>query len=62
MKKAIIASSRRIIAAADAGKLGRPAHAHVGPATLLHTLVTDTTAPADEIAALEGAGVLVKTA
>jgi DeoR/GlpR family transcriptional regulator of sugar metabolism len=62
VKKAIITSSRRVIAAADAGKLGRTAHAHVGPATLLHTLVTDTDAPADEIAALEGAGIVVKTA
>ena len=43
-------------------KLGRTAHAYVGPSTLLHTLVTDTTAPADEVAALEGAGTVVKTA
>jgi hypothetical protein len=35
---------------------------NVGPSTLVHTLVTDTTAPADEVAALEGTGTVVKTA
>ena len=62
VKKAAVASSRRIIAATDGSKLGRTAHAHVGPASLVHTLVTDTTAPADEVAALEGTGTVVKTA
>jgi len=62
VKKAIIASARRVIAAADGSKLGRTAHAHVGPCSLLTTLVTDTTAPPDEIAALEGTGTIVKTA
>lgn len=61
VKKAGITSSRRVIVAADGGKLGRTALAHVGPSTLLHTLVTDTAAPADEVAALEGAGTIVKT-
>ncbi|WDN55932.1 DeoR/GlpR family DNA-binding transcription regulator [Streptomyces clavuligerus] len=61
VKKAGIASARRVVAAADGGKLGRTAHAWVGPAALLHTLVTDTTAPADEITALEAAGTVVKT-
>jgi DeoR/GlpR family transcriptional regulator of sugar metabolism len=61
VKKAIIASTRRIIAAADGSKLGRTAHAYVGPATLVHTLVTDTTAPAGEVAALEGTGTIVTT-
>src|SRR5450631_727078 len=41
VKKAIIASTRRIIAAADGSKLGRTAHAYVGPSALVHTLVTD---------------------
>lgn len=45
---------------ADGSKLGRTAYAHVGPATLLHTLVTDITAPADEVTALEGTGAVVK--
>ena len=51
-----------LIAAADGSKLGRTAHAYVGPSALAHTLVTDTTAPADEVAALEGTGTVVKTA
>ena len=62
VKKAIIASSRRVIAATDGSKLTRTAHAYVGPASLVHTLVTDNTAPADEVAALEGTGAIVKTA
>ncbi|MCX4779047.1 DeoR/GlpR family DNA-binding transcription regulator [Streptomyces sp. NBC_01264] len=62
VKKAGIAVARRTIVAADGGKLGRTAYAHVGPSTLLHTLVTDTTAPAAEVAALEDAGTVVRTA
>ncbi|GAB2870336.1 hypothetical protein GCM10022245_01280 [Streptomyces mayteni] len=62
VKKASIASARRVIAATDGRKLGRTAHAHVGPSTLLHTLVTDATAPTGEIAALEHAGTAVTTA
>lgn len=61
VKKSAIASARRIIAAADGSKLGRIAHAYVGPSTLVHILVTGTTAPAVEVAALEGAGTVVKT-
>ena len=62
VKKAIIASARRIIAAADGSKLGRTARACVGPSALVHTLVTDTTAPADQVAALEATGTIVQTA
>ncbi|MFH9354850.1 DeoR/GlpR family DNA-binding transcription regulator [Kitasatospora sp. NPDC017646] len=60
VKKAAMAAARRTLVAADAGKLGRTAFAHVSPAALLHTLVTDTTAPADELAALETANTTVK--
>ncbi|MFF1691312.1 MULTISPECIES: DeoR/GlpR family DNA-binding transcription regulator [unclassified Streptomyces] len=62
VKKAAIASSRRTVVAADGSKLGHTAYAYVGPATLLHTLVTDTTAPANEVTALESAGTIVNTA
>ncbi|MFG1807457.1 DeoR/GlpR family DNA-binding transcription regulator [Streptomyces sp. NPDC049040] len=62
VKKAVVASARRVIAAADGSKLGRTALAHVGPSTLVHTLVTDSTAPAGEVAAIAGAGTVVKTA
>jgi DeoR/GlpR family transcriptional regulator of sugar metabolism len=61
VKKASIASARRVIAASDAGKLGHTAHAYVGPAALLHTLVTDITADAGEVAALEAGGTVVRT-
>ncbi|ULR54988.1 DeoR/GlpR family DNA-binding transcription regulator [Streptomyces deccanensis] len=61
VKKASIASSRRVIAAADAGKLGHTAYAYVGPAAVLHTLVTDTTADVGEVAALEAGGTVVRT-
>ncbi|WP_089106166.1 DeoR/GlpR family DNA-binding transcription regulator [Streptomyces hyaluromycini] len=61
VKKAGIASARRIIGAADGSKLGRTAYAYVGPSALLHTLVTDSTAPAEEVAAFEGTSTVVKT-
>ncbi|MFD4872131.1 DeoR/GlpR family DNA-binding transcription regulator [Streptomyces sp. NPDC058420] len=61
VKKAAIAVARRIIVATDSTKLGHTAYAHVGPSTLLHTVVTDSAAPADEIAALEDMGTVVKT-
>ncbi|MFE6523149.1 DeoR/GlpR family DNA-binding transcription regulator [Streptomyces sp. NPDC057794] len=60
VKQAAIASARRIVAAADGSKLGRTAQAHVGPASLVHVLVTDTTAPADETAALESSGITLR--
>ncbi|MFF0295158.1 DeoR/GlpR family DNA-binding transcription regulator [Kitasatospora sp. NPDC004614] len=59
MKKAAMAAARRTVVAADAGKLGRTAFAHVAPAASLHTLVTDTGAPAGELAAFEAAGTTV---
>ncbi|MER5302651.1 DeoR/GlpR family DNA-binding transcription regulator [Streptomyces lasiicapitis] len=61
VKKAGINSARRVIVAADGSKLGHTAYAYVGPSTLLHTLVTDTTAPADEVTALEGTGTAVQS-
>ncbi len=61
VKKAAIAVARRIIVATDSTKLGHTAYAHVGPSTLLHTVVTDSAAPADEISALEDTGTVVKT-
>jgi DeoR/GlpR family transcriptional regulator of sugar metabolism len=61
VKKAAIASARRVVAATDGGKLGHTAFAHVAPSGLLHTLVTDASAPAGELAALEAAGTVVRT-
>ncbi|MET7986550.1 MULTISPECIES: DeoR/GlpR family DNA-binding transcription regulator [unclassified Streptomyces] len=61
VKRAGIASSRRVVLATDGSKLGHTAFAHVGPSTLLHTIVTDVTAPPDEVTALEDAGTVVRT-
>lgn len=61
VKKASIASARRTILATDGSKLGHTAHAYVGPSSLLHTIVTDEAAPAEELAALEAAGSIVKS-
>ncbi|MDI9832465.1 DeoR/GlpR family DNA-binding transcription regulator [Streptomyces sp. KAU_LT] len=61
VKKAAVASARRVVVASDGGKLGRTAYASVVPAAGLHTLVTDGTAPAGEVAALESTGTVVRT-
>ncbi|MFG2512446.1 DeoR/GlpR family DNA-binding transcription regulator [Streptomyces sp. NPDC048584] len=61
VKKAVIASARRVIVAADGTKLGRTAHAYVGPSSLVDVLVTDSGAPSDEIAALESGGTTLET-
>ncbi|MFJ1735478.1 DeoR/GlpR family DNA-binding transcription regulator [Streptomyces sp. NPDC088254] len=61
VKKAGMASARRVIAAADGSKLGHTAYAVVSPAARLHTLVTDTGAAADEVTALQGGGTVVQT-
>ncbi|WP_407285291.1 DeoR/GlpR family DNA-binding transcription regulator [Streptomyces sp. BP-8] len=61
VKRAAIASSRRIIAVAEGAKLSRTALAFVTPAAALHTLVTDEAAPGEEIDALAAAGVTVRT-
>ncbi|MDR3032496.1 MAG: DeoR/GlpR family DNA-binding transcription regulator [Kitasatospora sp.] len=62
VKQAAIGSARRVIAATGGAKLSRTAHAFVAPVTALHTLVTDQSAPADEIKAISAAGVTVGTA
>lgn len=61
VKKAAIASARRVIVAADGSKFGHTAYAYVGPLTLVHTLVTDSTAPAAEVTALESLGTVVQS-
>ncbi|MFE0186852.1 DeoR/GlpR family DNA-binding transcription regulator [Streptomyces sp. NPDC058989] len=61
VKRAAIASSRRVIAVAEGGKLSRTALAFVAPAAALHTLVTDEAALGEETDALAAAGVTVRT-
>ncbi|WP_307840380.1 DeoR/GlpR family DNA-binding transcription regulator [Streptomyces sp. G44] len=60
VKRAAIASSRRVIAVADAGKLSRTALAFVAPAAALHAVVTEDAAPDEETEALAAAGVTVR--
>ncbi|WP_371483762.1 DeoR/GlpR family DNA-binding transcription regulator [Kitasatospora sp. NBC_00315] len=60
IKRAAIASARRVIAVADGAKLTRTALAFVAPASALHAVVTDEGAPAGESAALAAAGVTVR--
>ncbi|MEU6122160.1 DeoR/GlpR family DNA-binding transcription regulator [Streptomyces sp. NPDC047123] len=62
VKRAAIGSARRVVAVADAAKLSRTALAFVAPASALHTVVTDDTAPAEETDALAAAGVTVRKA
>ncbi|WP_132124981.1 DeoR/GlpR family DNA-binding transcription regulator [Actinocrispum wychmicini] len=61
IKRAAMASSRRLIAAADASKFTRTALAFVTPVTTLNAVVTEETAPQQEIDALTAAGVTVRT-
>ncbi|WP_103935856.1 DeoR/GlpR family DNA-binding transcription regulator [Thermomonospora echinospora] len=60
VKRAAIASSRRVIAVAEAAKLSRTALAFVAPASALHAVVTDDTADDDETDPLVAAGVVVR--
>ncbi|MEU4262043.1 DeoR/GlpR family DNA-binding transcription regulator [Streptomyces sp. NPDC025273] len=60
VKRAAIASARRVVAVAGAPKLSRTALALVTPASALHTVVTDTAAPGDEVEALRALGVDVR--
>lgn len=60
IKRAAIASARRVIAVTEASKFTRTALAYVVPASALHAVVTEATAPEDEVAALTAAGVSVR--
>ncbi|GAA5032093.1 DeoR/GlpR family DNA-binding transcription regulator [Streptomyces siamensis] len=59
-KRAAIGSARRVIAVADAPKLTRTALAFVAPASALHAIVTDTSAPDEPTAALAAAGAVIR--
>ncbi|MEV7424456.1 MULTISPECIES: DeoR/GlpR family DNA-binding transcription regulator [unclassified Streptomyces] len=60
IKRAAIASARRVIAVTEAAKLSRTALAFVTPASALHAVVTDGSATDDETDALTAAGVTVR--
>ncbi|MEV6373360.1 DeoR/GlpR family DNA-binding transcription regulator [Micromonospora musae] len=60
IKRAAMASARRVIAVTDAAKFSRTALAFVAPASALHSVVTGSDAPDDETEALSAAGVVVR--
>lgn len=60
VKRAAIASARRVIAVADAAKFSRTALAFVAPASALDAVVTEEGAPEEETGALAAAGVVVR--
>ncbi|GAA1503388.1 DeoR/GlpR family DNA-binding transcription regulator [Streptomyces albidochromogenes] len=60
VKRAAIASARRVVAVAESAKLSRTALAFVAPASALHVVVTDDGASEEETAALVAAGVTVR--
>ncbi|OEJ23707.1 decarboxylase [Streptomyces agglomeratus] len=60
VKRAAIASARRVIAVAESAKLSRTALAFVAPASAFHVVVTDQAAPEDATGALAAAGVTVR--
>ncbi|AZM57178.1 decarboxylase [Streptomyces sp. WAC 01529] len=60
VKRAAIASARRVIAVAAAAKLSRTALAFVTPVAALHAVVTDDGAADEETDALAAAGVTVR--
>jgi DeoR/GlpR family transcriptional regulator of sugar metabolism len=62
VKRAVIASSRRVIAVADATKFTRSALAFVAPASALHCVVTDRDASEEAVRELTAHGVIVRRA
>ncbi|WP_186763309.1 DeoR/GlpR family DNA-binding transcription regulator [Lentzea tibetensis] len=60
VKKAAVEASSRVIAAVDSSKFGRTAFGRVCPISDVDVLVTDTDAPADEIAEIRAHGVEVR--
>ncbi|MEV6350446.1 DeoR/GlpR family DNA-binding transcription regulator [Actinoplanes sp. NPDC051851] len=60
VKRAAIASARRVIALADAAKLDRTALAFVAPVSALSVVITDTEADEAPVAALTAAGTVVQ--
>lgn len=59
VKRAAIEIGLRLIVVAHGGKLGRVAFAHVCPLDRVDMVVTDMTAPPDEVASLRDAGLEV---
>lgn len=59
VKRPLVAMCREVVAVLDATKWGRAGVASFAEISQLHTIITDTHAPADLVAAMRGAGVQV---
>jgi len=59
IQRLMIEQSARLTIVADGSKIGATAMAAVAPASAIHTLVTDSGAPAQELRALEAQGIEV---
>lgn len=59
MDRAIVRCAPILILVADHSKLGKTAGVTIAPATAIHTLVTDTNAPADKVEELRQHGIEV---
>jgi DeoR/GlpR family transcriptional regulator of sugar metabolism len=59
VKWSLIASGRQVIVVADGSKFGRTAFASIGPLSVVNTIVTDNTAPADMLQALRDRGIQI---
>ncbi|MFL5779082.1 MAG: DeoR/GlpR family DNA-binding transcription regulator [Chloroflexota bacterium] len=57
VQRAVIERAARLVVIADGSKLGQPTASVVGPAERVTTLVTDQSAPADEVEGLRRRGV-----
>ena len=55
----MVERSRQVVMVTDSSKLGRIGFVPIKPADAIHTLITDTNAPADILQALRGKGVEV---
>ncbi|WP_305787167.1 DeoR/GlpR family DNA-binding transcription regulator [Symbioplanes lichenis] len=61
IKRAVIASARRVVAVAEPAKFSRTALAFVAPVSALSMVVTTTDATEEDVAALTAAGTIVRT-
>ncbi|MEV4255213.1 decarboxylase, partial [Spirillospora sp. NPDC049652] len=59
VKRAAIAAAQRRIAVCDGSKFGRTGLGYVCPVTDLDAVITDASAPRDELEKLEAAGITI---
>jgi DeoR/GlpR family transcriptional regulator of sugar metabolism len=59
VQRRVVGRAHRIVVLADGSKVGVATNAAVAPATVVETLVTDASAPPDELAALRDLGIAI---